>query len=161
MSGPAPAHSNPFYDNYAQASSALNVPIPVLKRCKKAGCPAFKSTRIYRDDFLAWYAEHKAEVDTEPDNNLSIEEIKRDNLIKDGQLKDLEIKKRRREYLDPTEVKTLLQTISTSQAAVLKRFPAELAPKLAGKNLPEIEKELTKAVVDIINIFKSSLDKWK
>lgn len=159
--GVAPANSNPFYDNMAQAANILNIPLAVIKRCKKAGCPAFRGSRLYKDDFLLWYEQHKAEVENEPENSMSMEDIKKENAIKDGVLKDLEIKKRRREYLDPQEVKTLLQTISTSQAAVLKRFPAELAPKIAGKTLPEVEKELTKAVVDIIGIMKSSLDKWK
>lgn len=156
----APA-GTPYYDNYNQASLAMNIPVPVLKRCKKAGAPGFRASRIYPNDLFPWFNEHKAEVENEPENSMSMEDIKKDNAIKDGVLKDLEIKKRRREYLDPTEVKTLLQTISTSQAAVLKRLPAELAPKIAGKSLPEVEKELVKAVVDIINIFKTSLDKWK
>ena len=157
----SPAGSNPSFDNYGQASVALNIPVKTLRKCKKAGCPAFRGTRIYKDDFLPWWVQNKAAIEADSTPDVSIEEVKRDNMVKDGIIKDLEIKKRRREYLDPTEVKTLLQTISTSQAAVLKRFPAELAPKIAGKTLPEVEKELTKAVVDIINIFKTSLDRWK
>jgi hypothetical protein len=157
----SPAGSNPSFDNYGQASVALNIPVKTLRKCKKAGCPAFRGTRIYKDDFLPWWVQNKSAIEADSTPDVSIEEVKRDNMVKDGIIKDLEIKKRRWEYLDPTEVKTLLQTISTSQAAVLKRFPAELAPKIAGKTLPEVEKELTKAVVDIINIFKTSLDKWK
>jgi hypothetical protein len=157
----SPAGSNPSFDNYGQASVALNIPVKTLRKCKKAGCPAFRGTRIYKDDFLPWWVQNKSAIEADSTPDVSIEEVKRDNMVKDGIIKDLEIKKRRWEYLDPTEVKTLLQTISTSQAAVLKRLPAEMPARLAGKSTPEIEIELSKWVCDVIAIFRTSLDNWK
>src|ERR1017187_7666025 len=107
----SPAGSNPSFDNYGQASVALNIPVKTLRKCKKAGCPAFRGTRIYKDDFDPWWVQNKSAIEADNTPEISLEEVKKENLIKDGVIKDLEIKKRKREYLDPTEVKTLLQTI--------------------------------------------------
>jgi hypothetical protein len=148
------------YDSYKQASSATGIPAKIFKRAKAMGAPGFRSNRIYFEDFKPWYEAHKAELETPDNNELSLEEVKKENLIKDGVIKDLEIKKRRKEYLDPVEVKSLLQTIGTSAAAVLKRIPAEYPQRLAGKTAPEIEVILTKLVTEIITIYKSGVDNW-
>lgn len=42
------------FDSQQQAAAATGIPIEALKRSKRAGCPAFKSNRIYLRPLLVW-----------------------------------------------------------------------------------------------------------
>jgi hypothetical protein len=154
------------FNNYKDCIDSTGVSRKLLQWAKKEKAPGFVyssgSTRVNWTELEPWLKINRSRFETfESKEEASITKIKLENLIKDGVLKDLQIKKLKREYLDPTEVKSLLQTISTSQAAVLKRIPTEYPQKLAGKGQADIEIELSKLVNDVIGIFKSGLENWK
>lgn len=44
----------PVYDSQTQAATSLNIPIKEIKRAKQNGCIAFRNTKIYTADLLAW-----------------------------------------------------------------------------------------------------------
>lgn len=48
-----------YFDSQASAASALGVDIDKVRQAKVAGCPAFQSGRVYRDDLLAWFEEKR------------------------------------------------------------------------------------------------------
>jgi hypothetical protein len=53
------ARKNPtFYDSQAAAAAALGVSVYDLRDAKGAGCRAFRSGRVYREEILAWFKDH-------------------------------------------------------------------------------------------------------
>jgi hypothetical protein len=49
-----------YFDSQASAAAILNLDIYELRDAKAAGCPAFRSGRVYRDELLRWLKEHRA-----------------------------------------------------------------------------------------------------
>jgi hypothetical protein len=43
-----------YFDSQASAAAALGIDIHELQEAKRQGCPAFRSGRVYRDEFLSW-----------------------------------------------------------------------------------------------------------
>src|SRR5260370_31447197 len=43
-----------YFDSQASAAAALGIDIHELREAKRQGCPAFRSGRVYRDEFLRW-----------------------------------------------------------------------------------------------------------
>ena len=43
-----------YFDSQASAAAALGIDIHELREAKRQGCPAFRSGRVYRDEFLSW-----------------------------------------------------------------------------------------------------------
>ena len=48
-----------YFDSQASAAAILNLDIYELRDAKAAGCPAFRSGRVYRDELLRWLKEHR------------------------------------------------------------------------------------------------------
>jgi hypothetical protein len=48
----------PYYDSQAAAAAALGVSVYDLRDAKGAGCRAFRSGRVYREEILAWFKDH-------------------------------------------------------------------------------------------------------
>jgi hypothetical protein len=47
-----------YFDSQASAAATLNLDIDILRDAKAAGCPAFRSGRVYREELLRWLKEH-------------------------------------------------------------------------------------------------------
>jgi len=43
-----------YFDSQASAASTLGIDVHELREAKRQGCPAFRSGRVYRDEFLRW-----------------------------------------------------------------------------------------------------------
>jgi hypothetical protein len=46
-----------YFDNQGAAAAVLKLDVYELREAKAAGCPAFRSGRIYRDELLPWLVE--------------------------------------------------------------------------------------------------------
>lgn len=44
----------PIYDSMGSCAAATGIPLGLLKRAKKGGCPAFRTNRVYLADLLPW-----------------------------------------------------------------------------------------------------------
>ena len=59
-----PSHRMPkrvaYFDSQTSAAATLNIDIYELRDAKAAGCPAFRSGRVYRDELLRWLKEYRA-----------------------------------------------------------------------------------------------------
>lgn len=142
------------YESLAQASASEGIPRHILSTAKNAmGAPGFRGSRIDWHILKPWLDEHRQEL--EDLSGQSVDEIKRQNLLKDGILKDLEIAKRKREYIDPAEIKTFLQGFGSILSAELKKKKASLRSKCAG-----YEGVIDAAFVDIFDAVRKELEKW-
>lgn len=150
------------YDSLAACAAQTGVEKKILQRAKTLGCPGFRNARVYWDEAEPWIKKNidQLKIDIK-DNVLDINEIKRQNLIKDGKLKDLQIRQKEEELLTVEEVEDFLRTIAASQLGLLSRYQRELPVKISGKNAGEIELELKAAFAEIIDILKSDISKWK
>jgi len=43
-----------YFDSQASAAAALKIDTYELREAKRQGCPAFRSGRIYGDEYLNW-----------------------------------------------------------------------------------------------------------
>ena len=53
------------FDSMRSAASGAGIPLSVLRSAKRAGCPAFRNTRVFLLEFVAWYFSRKTKGDTE------------------------------------------------------------------------------------------------
>jgi hypothetical protein len=53
-------HEVAYFDSQASAAAALNISIEEIRRAKRAGCPAFRSGRVYKKPLLKCLAKNKA-----------------------------------------------------------------------------------------------------
>jgi len=98
--------------------------------------------------------EHKEEL--EEWAGESLDEIKRQNLIKDGQLKDLEISKRKREMIDPAELRDFLKAFGLALSSTLTAKEKNLESKCPG-----FEMVIRKEFVDIFDLVQKEIAQWK
>ena len=49
-----PVSGLPIYDSIASCANAVGIPVPVLRKAKKSGCPAFRSNRVHLGELLPW-----------------------------------------------------------------------------------------------------------
>jgi len=78
-----------------------------------------------------------------------------DNLRKDIEKKTLEIKRLKKEFLDPREVKMFLENLLEAQTSILKKVIKELPAKIVGKTVGEMEVETERAVGEVFTRFKA------
>lgn len=50
----------PFFDSQASAASQLGISIDDLREAKRAGCPAFRSGRVYHEPLLKWLEQKRS-----------------------------------------------------------------------------------------------------
>lgn len=146
---------------------ALNIPVDHVKVIKKLGCPAAASTgRYYIKELSKWYEQNKDAVIEflEDDNkNGSSEGLgywkerkeKANAIIAEITQKELELR-----TLDKDEIIAWLKQVSGSQAILLRSMSQNLPHKLLGKNITELQVELSTAYDVVCNVFKKELDKW-
>src|SRR5437868_410994 len=48
-----------YFDSQASAAAVLKISIDEIRCAKRAGCPAFRSGRVYKKELLKWLAENK------------------------------------------------------------------------------------------------------
>lgn len=146
--------------NIAAASEAMGETIDMLRLCVRKNADGCNANGTFHTLKLRlWIEKHRQELEAElPD---TIEYHKKVGVVKDNYLKDLQIKSKERNNIEPDEVKALLVSIATAQSATLKRLMAELPPKCAGKSEGEIKVETDKAINEFFKILRDKIDNWK
>lgn len=147
-------------------STTFGVPLKRLKAAKvlsgddaDAGFKASNNINWFKLE--PWMKEHEAEIDSFI--NDSTESIKKANMIKDGVLKDLQIKQIKGENVDKKIVNAMMTRISTAQVLLLhSKFIKELLPKMKGKELPEMVVMTNQCIEQVIDIIqKQPVEKWE
>src|ERR1039458_6719392 len=139
-----------IFDTLKACSASTGVPVAKLKIARdKLGAQGFNHARVNWETFEAWVTvgTNKASLDelysstyasTQGDNRTT-EEIKRSILSKDDVLRDLEIKKKSGDYLDPEDVGKFLLQLRLSFEGTINGWVGELPVKMVGKTQGEIE----------------------
>src|SRR6267378_7414518 len=91
------------FTNIAQLCRAKGLDPKLVRAASKLGLPGFNLNRTINWELLE-PALKQAESELKKHvKDRSLDEIKKDNLIKDGRIKDLEIQKREGSYIDPSD----------------------------------------------------------
>ena len=146
------------YDTLSQCSGATNVPKEVLRLAKTRGAPGFVGHYIDWDLAGPWILSNRDELDEYLSTSIGeLNKEKKREEIENLRLVNLKLK---RLYLEPEDVKNFLISMATVQSSMLKKLPKELAPRVIGKPIGEVEQILEAAVVEIFNIFRDSSNKF-
>lgn len=155
-----------YFDNYGQASSQMGWPERKFKLAKKLGADGFKGNRVRPAQLLAWYAipDNKAKLDNAfalknvtSNSTRTLEEVKLSLLEKDEILRDLEIIKKKGEFLVPEDVDAFLLKLRLSFESTIKGWITELPPRLVGKTQPEIEAIVSNEISILFSTFHDQI----
>lgn len=107
-----------------------------------------------------WMEDHAKEIDDYLER-LTLDDVKLENALLDGELKKLEIAKKREQYIDPEEVRAFFGKVFTAQDAVVKKWRRELGPKVQMRPLADADHIIGEACNELLSIFKEGLDRWQ
>lgn len=115
----------PVYGSMAACASATGIPMVILKRSKKSGCPAFRATRVHLSELLPWLF---AQGDDAAVGNWA------DALVEAKAKRErLKLEREKGEAISRDLVKSAVQCgVSAVFAGLDKRFVNELPPVLKG-----------------------------
>lgn len=148
------------YDSVARCAAAENIDKKILLRAKSQGCPGFRNSKVYFTEVKPWLDENLQKLQQQKEED-SIAKVKLENLKKDGILKELQIKEKEESLITVEEVEELLETIANAQVGLFNRIQKELPVKISGKTAGEIELELSNCFIEIVNLLKQDISKWK
>ena len=159
-----------YFDSQAQAAAVLKLDIYELREAKAAGCPAFRSGRVYRDELLAWLAEKRRQRESLAKRNPDVGVIDNHDLGQQAQ-KDDELPKshwdrkkaqldyeralykfevEKEKYLLTDEIKLAVGQMLTGFRTALNMLPSSAARWLIGlRDFHDIKAKL-QAEVDAV-----------
>ena len=120
-----PVPGLPIYDSIASCANAVGIPVPVLRKAKKSGCPAFRSNRVHLGELLPWLF---AQGDDAAVGNWA------DALVEAKAKRErLKLEREKGEVIGRDLVKSAVQTgVAAVFAGLDKRFVNQLPPVLKG-----------------------------
>ena len=107
-----------FFDSQQQAAAILKVPIGLLRRAKREGCPAFRSGRVYVKPLKKWLS-HPPRIVKQP-REESDREIKRE-------LEKVRLDREAYEFAQKKERMLAVEQFELGLAKVRAAFNKELA----------------------------------
>jgi hypothetical protein len=132
------------FDSIRAASAGLKIPISKLRKIKAAGCPGFRSGRVFPAEIVAWLKSHPAAPAQAgpPDDKETLALRKLGEQIREIQtrreLNEIELAKRRGEFASVSEICRGIENLaarikSSLQFQLLDRLPAMAAGRSAAE----------------------------
>jgi len=109
------------FDSLAGAALYLKCPIEVIKAAKKAGCPAFRSGRIYIEEVKAWLETNEADEES----ILSKERLQCRKLLAECQAKELQNEIEAGKYISLSHVKITLSDWAIEVSRKVSKLPID------------------------------------
>lgn len=121
------------FDSLRAAAAALKLPMRVLQTAKAAGCPAFRSNRVYESELLQWLESHPQVVGDADDNP-------RDELVRQ-QIRKLRIANDAKEgrLVERAWVAERIQRAAGELNSLRAKWEAEMPVQFAGTNGDMVE----------------------
>ena len=126
------------FDTMKQAASFMGLELKTLRKAKDAGCPAFRGSRIYREELEGWLKEHKAEITTA----ASKESVQIEKLLQEVRKLTLQNDEKEKKLIAVTEFQRQISEMASEVQKRMYAIPSR-APELAGLSVPDIETKLT------------------
>lgn len=139
----------------AAAAGALGVSKEVLQLAKQSkDCKAFRGSRVHEAELLEWISRQPQDLRAE----LSLKDQKLAE-----EIRKLRIRNDREEgrLVLASSVAPALRSLAQNQRIALQRILEQDIPeKLAGKTVPQIIQQLSRAADDICNVFREGIKPW-
>ncbi len=151
------------YANKEQCITALNLdPRKVTIALKLGGAEAGLNANysVNGKKLQIWIGDHQKEIE-DYSSKLTLEDVKIENALLDGEIKRLEIAKRREQYVNPEEVKAFHDKVFSAQDAVIKKWRRELGPKVQMKPLAQCDALIGQASNELLEIMKGGYEAWQ
>lgn len=128
------------FESLAACAGATGIPAAVLKKAKRAGCPAFVAHRVELVPLLTWLFSNENEAGADWPSKFKEYQARRE---------ELKFEREKGELVPVTELRKELAAGVSRWHAERVRVEQEWPVRLAGKDIPEcraILKEFTSAV---------------
>ena len=130
-----------------------------LKLIKVLLPSAFKTNKIYIDDVVKYYSEHKDEIVSL--ETKSIDALKREKLSNDIILQNIEIEEAKKHSIPLKDVEQFMGDFGLQLSSVLKaKIVKELPPQIIGLKEEEVIKICRDVYNSIIELWKSNEKMW-
>lgn len=132
------------FDGLSSCSGVTGIPLAVLKRAKRAGCPAFSNTRVELVPLLTWLFSSDAESGVDWPAKFKEFQARRE---------ELKFEREKDELVPVSDVREQDAAACSRWNTERVRVEQEWPPRLAGKDVPEcrtILRELTTAIGRIL-----------
>lgn len=149
----------PWADSMKQASGLSGIPLEVLKRIKRDGCPAFVNSRVNIQDLNNWVKYHGLEKYRK---NLGEKEQFELDLVKE-RFRKLKLENDEKEgvVISREDVKSVLFAIGKQINAILgRKLENEMPVKWAGREVEELRKEGRLLRDEICREFREGVKEW-
>jgi hypothetical protein len=157
------AREKTTYANREQCIRALSLdPRKVDAAIKLGGADAGLNANysVNGKKLQIWIDDHPKEIEDYL-GTLTLEDVKLENALLDGDKKRLEIAKLRELYINPDEVKAFYDKVLSAQDAVIKKWRRELGPKVQMRPLAECDAIIGQATNELLSIMKGGYEAWQ
>ena len=139
-----------YYDSMEQAAAALDIPKAMLQRAKRAGCKAFRGSRVYAEDLRGYFEANS--ISNDPNDKRALEcqfLIEKINALK------FENEKEQGKYiLNSTWEEWQVRKAEQLKSDMAEVFKRQLPPKLEGLRAPEIAAKMDEAIAEFVLRFR-------
>jgi hypothetical protein len=137
------------------AASGLGVAAAVLKAAKKAGCIAFRASRVHRQEIRDWLAIHPSGAPAASVNGNHV-----DDRLKEAKAdrEEIKLQRERGELLDRRGVQEAIRGCVAKLVSVLDReFGSELPPILKGLDERSIRAVVLDRLARLEKVFRQEI----
>jgi hypothetical protein len=135
----------PVYDSLAACAGATKIPAPTLRKWKRAGCPAFKGSRVSLAGLLQWLFNGTQEDDG-VDWPLRLRKAQAERA-------ELQLAKERETVVEKADVIAQIREFNAkARAALQQKLEVELPARCAGQPAADIMRESKMLLREICEI---------
>lgn len=141
------------FDSMKAASSALKIPIPLLKRAKGLGCPAFAHGRVDSEKLKKWLAERKVSTPASASGEAMTlkEQLECARLRVQVERAQFNLDVERRKYQPISEVEQWVAMIVSAARQRFLALPRKVAPHVVGLDANQVAVVIEDAVREILD----------
>jgi hypothetical protein len=136
------------FETLASCSGATGIPLAVLKKAKRSGCPAFVFHRVELVPLLTWLFSENGE--TTVDWSAKFKEFQ-------ARREELKFEREKEELVPIADIREQDASACSKWNTERVRVEQEWPPRLAGKDIPEcrtVLRELTSAIGGILETIR-------
>lgn len=138
---PAPRKPLPgTFDSLSACSGATGIPVAVLKKAKRSGCPAFENTRVAFVPLLTWLFQKAGDETVDWPAKFREFQARREELKYEREAEAL---------IAVTDVREMDAAAVTAWSLARVRLEQEWPPRLANKSIPECRSALREMTADV------------
>ena len=145
------------YDSIASCASGTGIPVTTIKQAKRAGCSAFRGSRVYLAPLLRWIFD---QADKAP---INYDQERAQNVVLQNAKLKVEIRHLKRELIPVEEVSHLGSELGSAIRTVVSRIH-RTAPSLVGHPVETIEtrlKEEEDEVLKQLHTLGERMEQWQ